>query len=87
MKLPVIKQIQQSCSIAEIETAIKVLEATSEAGSLKEEEIDTIGELISNMCGAIEVHNAITNGATERDALNGFMQKVMSSIDKIKITI
>lgn len=82
MKLPVIKQIQKTCSIAEIETAIKVLESTSEAASLKDEELNVIGELISNMCGALEVHEAIANGQTEREALNGFMQKVMSSIDK-----
>lgn len=81
MKLPVIKQIQKSCTIEEIETAIKVLEATSEAASLKDEELNVIGELISNMCGAIEVHSLIAAGQTERDALNGFMKKVMSSID------
>lgn len=82
MKLPIIKQIQQTCSASEIETAIKVLEATSEAASLKDEELNVIGELISNMCGALEVHQMINTGMTERDALNSFMKKVMSSIDK-----
>ena len=81
MKLPVIKQIQKTCSVEEIETAIKVLEATSEAASLKEEELNVIGELISNMCGAMEVHAMIAEGLSERDALNGFMKKVMGSID------
>jgi hypothetical protein len=81
MKLPVIKQIQKSCTIEEIDTAIKVLEATSEAASLKDEELNIIGELISNMCGALEVHTLIAAGHSERDALNGFMKKVMSSID------
>lgn len=82
MKLPVIKQIQRTSSVAEIETAIKVLEATSEAAGLKEEEMNVIGELISNMCGALEVHEMIAHGMTERDAGNEFMKKVLGSIDR-----
>jgi hypothetical protein len=82
MKLPVIKQIQRSCSAEEIETAIKVLENTSEAATLKDEELNMIGELISNMCGAVEVHQLISEGLSEKDALNSFMKKVMGSIDR-----
>ncbi len=82
MKLPVIKQIQKTSSVEEIEAAIKVLENTSEAASLKDEELDVIGELISNMCGALEVHQLISEGLSEKDALNSFMKKVMSSIDR-----
>jgi hypothetical protein len=82
MKLPVIKQIQRSSSVEEIETAIKVLENTSEAATLKDEELDVIGELISNMCGALEVHQLILEGLSEKDALNSFMKKVMTSIDR-----
>lgn len=82
MKLPVIRQIQRSCSAGEIETAIKVLENTSEAASLKSEEVDVIGELISNMCGALEVHQLIADGMPEKDAANTFMKKVLGSIDK-----
>ena len=82
MKLPVIRQIQRTSTVAEIETAIKVLENTSEAASLKSEEIDVIGELISNMCGALEVHQMITDGLPEKDAVNTFMKKVLGSIDK-----
>ena len=81
MKLPVIKQIQKTCSVEEIDTAIKVLEATSEAASLKEEEVNVIGELLSNMSGALEVHKLIAEGLNERDALNSFMKRVMGSID------
>jgi len=81
MKLPVIKQIQRTSSAGEIETAIKVLEATSEAATLKEADLDVIGELISNMCGALEVHQLVTSGLSEKDALNTFMKKVMGSID------
>jgi hypothetical protein len=81
MKLPVIKQIQRTSSVEEIESAIKVLENTSEATTLKEEDRDVIGELISNMCGALEVHQLIADGFSEKDALNSFMKKVMGSID------
>lgn len=81
MKLPVIKQIQRTSSVEEIESAIKVLENTSEAAILKEEDRDVIGELISNMCGALEVHQLIADGFSEKDALNSFMKKVMGSID------
>ena len=84
MKLPVIKQIQRSCSPKQIETAIAVLEATSEASSLKEEELDVIGELISNMCGALEVHEMIAEGMSEKDAGNLFMKKVLGSIDVVR---
>lgn len=82
MKLPVIKQIQRTSTVEEIETAIKVLESTSEAASLKDEELDAIGELISNMCGALEVHQLVNEGFSEKDALNSFMKKVMGSIDR-----
>ena len=82
MKLPVIKQVQRSCTVAEIEAAIKVLENTSEAASLKAEEIDVIGELISNYCGALEVHQLILDGVPEKEAGNAFMKKVLGSIDQ-----
>jgi hypothetical protein len=82
MKLPVIRQIQRTCTAEAIETAIAVLENTSEAASLKPEEVDVIGELISNMCGALEVHQLIADGMPEKDAANTFMKKVIGSIDK-----
>lgn len=85
MKLPVIKHltnfIEENDEDYVIET-IDTLEALTELPSLKDEELDIIGELISNMYGAIEVHKAIKSGATQKDALNSFMQRVMGSIDK-----
>ena len=82
MKLPVIKQIQRNSAQEEIEQTIAVLEVISEASSVKEEEMNVIGELISNCCGALEVQEMIATGASEKDALNGFMKKVMGSIDQ-----
>lgn len=82
MKLPVIRQIQRTSSRDEIEATIQVLENMSEAPSLKENELDVIGELISNLCGALEVKQLIESGLSERDAGNEFMKTVLSSIDR-----
>lgn len=85
MKLPVIKQLTQFIEENDqdylVET-IEVLEALTEVSSLKDEELDVIGELISNMYGALEVHKSIQNGMEKKEALNSFMQRVLDSIDK-----
>jgi len=58
MKLPVIKHLTQFIEDNDkdylIET-IEVLESLTEVASLKDEELDVLGELISNMYGALEV--------------------------------
>lgn len=85
MKLPVIKHLTQFIDENDedyvIET-IDTLEALTEVPSLKDEELDVIGELISNMYGAIEVHKMVKEGTPRKEALNSFMQRVMGSIDK-----
>ncbi|TYR37267.1 hypothetical protein FXV77_04450 [Sphingobacterium phlebotomi] len=85
MKLPVIKHliefIEQNDADFVLET-IETLEALTEVSSLKDEELDVIGELISNMYGAIEVDKLIKEGTPKKEALNGFMQRVLGSIDK-----
>ncbi len=85
MKLPVIKHLTQFIEDNDqdyiIET-LEVLEHLTESPALKDDELDVIGELISNMYGALEVNKAIKEGATQREALNGFMQRVMGAIDK-----
>ena len=45
-------------------------------------ELDVIGELISNMYGAIEVNKMIKDGKPKKEAVNNFMQRVLGSIDK-----
>jgi hypothetical protein len=82
MKLPVIRQIYSTSTVAEINHTITVLENISEVSSIKEAELDVIGELISNLCGALEVHQLVGEGITEKDALNAFMKKVLGSIDQ-----
>ncbi len=85
MKLPVIKHLTQFIEENDedfvIET-IEVLEALTEVPSLKDEELDVIGELISNMYGAIEVDKMVKSGTPKKEALNAFMQRVLGSIDK-----
>ncbi len=85
MKLPVIKHltefIEQNDQDYVIE-AVEVLEALTEVPSLKDEELDVIGELISNMYGALEVAKMVQSGTPKKEALNAFMQRVLGSIDK-----
>lgn len=85
MKLPVIKQLTQFIEDNDadylIET-IEVLENLTEVSSLKDEELDVIGELISNMYGALEVQKLIKEGADKKTALNNFMKRVLGFIDK-----
>ena len=82
MKLPVIRHIQRNNSTIQIENCIEVLESYSEYNRITEEEMDIIGELITNLCGAAEVHKMIDDGMPERDAANAFAQKVLASIDR-----
>lgn len=85
MKLPVIKHltsfIEENDEDFVIET-IETLEALTEVSSLKDEELDVIGELISNMYGAVEVHKMVKEGLPKKEALNTFMKRVLGSIDK-----
>ncbi|QXP74435.1 hypothetical protein H0I31_08345 [Tenacibaculum sp. AHE15PA] len=85
MKLPIIKHltsfIEENDQDYILET-IETLEALTEVSSLKDEELDVIGELISNMYGAIEVDKMIKDGTPKKEALNNFMKRVLGSIDK-----
>ncbi len=85
MKLPVIKHLTQFIEENDqdyLVEAIEVLEALTEVSSLKDEEIDVIAELISNMYGAIEVDKMIKDGTSQKEALNTFMKRVLGSIDQ-----
>jgi hypothetical protein len=85
MKLPVIKHLTQFIEDNDqdyVNETIEVLEALCEVPSLKDEELDVIAELISNMYGAVEVDKMIKAGTPKKEALNNFMQRVLGSIDK-----
>ena len=84
MKLPVIKHltnfIEENDQDYVLET-IETLEVLTEVPSLKEEELEVIGELISNLYGAIEVDKMIKEGTPKKEALNAFMKRVLGAID------
>lgn len=85
MRLPVIKHLVSFIERNDedfVVEALEVLEDLVEAPGIKDEELDVIGELLSNFSGAIEVHKSIKEGKTQRDALNEFMKRVTGSIDK-----
>ena len=85
MKLPIIKHLTQFIEENDedfvVET-IETLESLTEVPSLKDEELDVIGELISNMYGALEVNKMVKEGASKKEALNAFMSRVLGAIDK-----
>lgn len=85
MRLPLIKHlhrfVQENDEDYLIET-IDTLEFLTESDALKDEEIDVVGELLSNLYAAIEVSREVRQGTPEKEALNGFMQRVLGSIDK-----
>ncbi|MFT7029229.1 MAG: hypothetical protein ACI82Q_002640 [Nonlabens sp.] len=84
MRLPVIKHliefVEKNDEDWVVET-IELLEHLTESSAIKDEELDVIGELLSNMYGALEVTKEIKNGTPQKEALNGFMKRVMGSID------
>lgn len=85
MKLPVIRHltgfIEENDSDF-VEEAIAVLESLTESPNLSEAELDVIGELLSNMYGSLEVAKSVATGSSVNDALNGFMKRVVGSIDR-----
>ncbi len=85
MKLPIIKHLNTFIENNDedyVIEAIEVLEDLTEVSSLKDEELDVIGELISNMYGALEVNKTIKKGTPKKQALNDFMKRVLGSIDQ-----
>ncbi len=85
MKLPVIKHLTQFIEENDedyIVETIETLEVLIEVPSLKDEELDVIGELISNLYGALEVDKMVKEGKPKKEALNTFMNRVLASIDQ-----
>lgn len=84
MRLPVIKHIVEFIEQNDedyVNETMETLEHLIEAPGIKDEELDVIGELLSNFSGAIEVHREIKNGTPKKDALNAFMKRVTGSIN------
>lgn len=82
MKLPIIRHLQKNNETDKLQNTIDVLESLTEHRSVTEEEMNVIGELLTNLCGAVEVHKMIDEGMPERDAATTFAKRVMGSIDR-----
>lgn len=84
MRLPVIKHvvdfIEENDEDWVVET-IELLEHLAEAKGMKDEELEVIGEILSNLYGSIAVSKEIKNGKSRKEALNGFMERVVGSIN------
>ncbi len=85
MRLPIIKHVLGFIEENDedwVNEAIELLESMTEIASLKDEEIEVMGELLSNLYGSLEVHKMIKEGTDKKEAMNAFMKRVMGSIDK-----
>ena len=81
MRLPVIKHISNFIETHDQDWVIETLEFLEDlcdARGIKDEELDVIGELMSNLEGALEVQSMIKEGMTQKEALNTFMKRVTS---------
>ena len=85
MRLPLIRHIAEFIENNDkdfIEETLEVLEHLTEFEGLSENEIDSLGETISNLYGALEVEKSVEEGLSKKEALNEFMKRVQQSIDK-----
>ena len=85
MRLPLIKNLVEFIDKNDEDYLIEaeeVLEHLTMAKGIKDEEIEVIAELMSNISGALEVNKKIKSGTPQKEAINGFMQRVLGSIDK-----
>lgn len=82
MKLPRIKHLYKNNEVEKLESTVVVLESFTEHRSIQDHEMDVVGDLITDLCGAVEMHKMVAQGVPEKDAANGFVKKVLGSIDK-----
>lgn len=81
MRLPIVKHLSNLIDEYDkdyVEETLLVLEKLIDARGIKEEELDVIGELMSNLEGSLEVKKLIDKGMSQKEALNTFMKRVTS---------
>jgi hypothetical protein len=79
MRLPIVKHVSNFIESHDQDWVVETLELLEDlidAKGIKDEELDVIGEIMSNLEGALEVKKMIDEGMTQKDALNTFMKKV-----------
>ncbi len=84
MRLPIIKHAVEFIEANDedwVNETIELLEHMADAKGMKDEELEVIGELMSNFYGALEVYKDIQTGTTQKEALNKFMKRVVGSIN------
>ena len=77
MKLPVIRKLSDF-TLSQLNDSVAVLETVTESRGVTENELDVLGETLSNLYGAQNVRESIMRGEKTSDALNKFMKKVTS---------
>ncbi|PSL00455.1 DUF6952 family protein [Cecembia rubra] len=85
MRLPIIKHVLGFIEANDedwVNETIELLENLTEIPSLKDQELEVIGELLSNLYGTLEVNQMIKDGMDKKEAMNAFMKRVTGSIDK-----
>ena len=85
MRLPIIKHVLGFIEENDedwVNETIDLLESMTEIASLKDQEIEVMGELLSNLYGSLEVHKMIKEGMDKKEAMNAFMKRVVGAIDK-----
>jgi len=85
MRLPIIKHVLGFIEANDedwVNETIELLESMADIPSLKDEELEVMGELLSNLYGTLEVHKMIKDGMDKKEAMNAFMKRVVGSIDK-----
>ncbi|MCH7401369.1 DUF6952 family protein [Belliella kenyensis] len=85
MRLPIIKHVLGFIEANDedwVKETIELLENMTEIASLKDEEIEVMGELLSNLYGTLEVNQMIKDGMEKKEAMNTFMKRVTGSIDR-----
>ena len=81
MRLPLVRHIvkfAQNNDVDFLTESLDLLDDLIDARGIKDEELDVIGELMSNILGAKEVFEYSKSGMDEKEALNKFMKKVTS---------
>ena len=83
MRLPIIKKlIESDFDVDYFVETIEVLDAICDARGIKDEEIDVLGEMISNIEGAKGVLEDIQyNNTPQKEALNSFMKRVLKAVN------
>ena len=85
MRLPIINHVLGFIEENDedwVNETIELLESMTEIASLKDQEIEVMGELLSNLYGSLEVHKMIKEGMDKKEAMNAFMKRVVGAIDK-----